>query len=624
MKFLPPLPSPTLCALSLSVIAAGLVALPTSGRAATPLSALDVPQWPSDGICGRLSDAALPGVDGEDRDAVSAFYAARDCRPVWLDQTGLTRAAALAIAELKQAGDWGLDDNDFAMPRLAEMLRGPMPAPLQTVAAADLEVTGAVLRYARQARGGRIPDPASQLTTYLDRKPDLPDPAAVLASITVDPDPAAALRAYQPKQEQFLRLKALLKSLRSRQEEQAAVVVPLGGPALRSGIRHADVVALRRRLRVAAAAGEEDLFTDDLTSALKRFQAAQGLRADGIAGKATRRAFNADGPRGLDQVIANMEAWRWMPADLGERHVLINVPAYAITLYNHGVAEFSERVIVGERDKQTPIFSMAMKSVVLRPEWYLPDSIKLSKLLASRGRSLEAQGYVIKKNGRRVDSRSVDWGRANLSAYSIYQPSGDENALGSVKFLFPNKHSVYMHDTPKRSLFEASERLFSHGCVRVRNPLALASMVLDEDKGAGVFDVPRLVRKGPHNNEVALDHELPVHIGYFTVWVADDGTPTYLKDPYGHEKRIKLALAKQWSRIDKGKDHLAAVDTSGLRALGQPAVATDDSLPATWSLFGPMGVTSTLPPPKSGAPKYKYRRSGDSVGDLIGRSLGQF
>ncbi len=593
----------------LSVVAVSIVSA-SAGIAQAQITQ-DLTQRPLEAICQKLSGATVSGIDAEDRDAVVAYYTGRGCRPVWTEQGGLTRAATRVIAELRQAFDWGLDAKDFGLPHVDALKASASAASPDLIADAELELSGAVVRYARYARGGRIPDPASQLTTYIDRKPELPDPAVVLSDITISPEPDAVLRGYQPQHEQFLRLKALLASERKKESAAEAVSIPRSGPELRTGSRHADVVLLKRRLQVQSAAGEEDLFTPELIAAVKRFQASNGLRADGIVGRASRKAFDAeDAPRGVGTIIANMEAWRWMPHALGDKYIFINVPSYKVTLKDQGHTLFDERVIVGETKTQTPIFSMDMRTVVLRPEWYLPDSIKLKKILSSR--SLESQGYVIRKNGRKVESWRIDWSKANLSAYSISQPSGDDNALGLVKFLFPNKHSVYLHDTPSKSLFNASERLFSHGCIRVRNPLELAEVLLNSDKGAGKLNVKTLVRKGPHQNEVSLDTPVPVHIGYFTTWVEDDGTVTYMRDPYGHEKRITLALAGAWSKIDRGKDHLAAVDTSQLKSLRRAA--------APRPIEPPMGLMTTFE-----SPKYKYRRwSGNTVGDMIGRALGQW
>ncbi|HPG89966.1 MAG TPA: L,D-transpeptidase family protein, partial [Hyphomicrobium sp.] len=235
----------------------------------------------------------------------------------------------------------------------------------------------------------------------------------------------------------------------------------------------------------------------------------------------------------------------------------------------NGALVSTERVIVGKNDTQTPIFSKSMSTIVLRPEWFLPDSIKLEKLLSSqrRGSNIESQGYVIRKGKRIVPSWTINWAKANISAYEIFQPSGDGNALGDVKFLFPNKHSVYLHDTPSKSLFASGTRLFSHGCIRVKNPLLLAQTLLDEDKGLNRYDVKTLVRRGPGGNTVTLDNPVPVHIGYFTAWAEDDGVVRIYPDYYGHEQRIKLALENKWKAIDKGDDHLAAVDTVQLKAV---------------------------------------------------------
>lgn len=571
-------------------------------------------------LCETISAAATSGparIDVEDRASVASFYIARDCRPFWLDEAGLTRAGDRLASALAEAGAWGLDASQFALPALAPAAGAQWTG--REAAAVDLALTGAALRYARHARGGRITDPTAQLSTYLDRRPELPVGADVLTELTSSATPDEVLTSYHPMHEQFVRLKALLERVRRDEQVQAETRIARRGAMLKPGVRNADVRALKARFAINSAAGEEDLYTSELEAAVKAFQRTSGLRGDGLVGNATRRAL-AEGEASFDaaSIVANMEMWRWMPQDLGGKHIFVNIPAFTLTLVDGGDTLVSERVIVGEKETQTPIFSMAMQTVVLRPEWYLPDSIKLTKILS--GRSLESQGYVIEKRGKRVDSSRIDWAKANLSAYKIYQPSGGDNALGDVKFLFPNKHSVYMHDTPSKSLFNAPVRLFSHGCVRVRNPLTLAKVVLDGDKGEGALDVARLVRKGPHQNAVALTNEIPVHIGYFTIWIDADGQVAPMPDYYGHEKRVEQALAGQWAKIDKGKDHLAAVDTSRLKEVRQlPKVTTFATIEGESGLkiVSPMGVTNVFAGGYSGR-----RRERNTVGDMISRSLG--
>ena len=399
---------------------------------------------------------------------------------------------------------------------------------------------------------------------------------------------------------------------------------------LAPGQTHADVAVLRRRLDVAASGDASDVYDPTLVTAVKAFQTAAGLRADGFVGKKTRAALSADGSEKISSVLANMEEWRWMPEDLGKTHLFINVPSFSIDLVEDGKPVLSERVIAGKNSTQTPIFSKELTAIVLKPSWYLPDSIKLEKLLSAqrRGSPIENEGYKIKKGNKPVESWTVDWNTANLKDYAIFQPSGDRNALGDVKFLFHNKHSVYLHDTPMKSLFEASDRLFSHGCVRLRNPLSLAQRLLDDDKGPGAIKVKSLINDGPGNNQVTLDRPLPVHAGYFTVWVNADGETEFLGDPYGHEQRITLALQQKWDAIDKGADHLAAVDTQQLKAVSiQSApkrVAQETAAPRRFA--PPSGVTRTLAAPESKPEpkpvKYvEYRSDKDSVGEMMRQAL---
>ena len=513
-----------------------------------------------------------------ERDALKNYYAGRAYQPVWFDDRGPTRAASEAVKEMTEAETWGLKASDFQLPAAATPLDGGRWTAEQ-VAAAEFELTAAILRYARHARGGRIGEPEKMLSDFLDRSPALVEPAEVLSRVAQAAHPGEAMRAFHPSHEQFSKLHDLYVKVRGGAKVAVIANIAAKGALLAPGQTHADIALLRRRFKVAAAAGKEEFYDDKLVSAVKAFQESMSLPADGIAGPVTRKALNAEAPDKLQAIVASMEQWRWMPRDLGRTHLLVNVPAFTVNFMQDGVSKLEERVIVGKQDTQTPVFSKDMTAVVLRPSWFLPDSIKLEKLLhaARRGKSIEDEGIIIKKGERVVKSWDVDWDKAELSEYSIFQPSGDGNALGDVKFLFPNKHSVYLHDTPTKKLFEASDRLFSHGCVRLRNPLAMAQLVLDNDKGHGAFNAARLVKDGPGSNQIMLDTPLPMHIGYFTVWVGANGEAHFFADSYGHNERISLALQEKWDAIDKGVDRLAKIvsehDKGEIAALSTPAQA---------------------------------------------------
>lgn len=504
-----------------------------------------------------------------EQDAIRKFYEERAYAPLWFTADGPTEAARRVIQELAQADSWGLRSEDFELAALAaaDGLRDE-----DHLAAAEFELSTLILKYARHAGGGRINDPERQLSDYIDRRAELPNPADVLKTIAGSTAPEEVLRSFHPKHEQFQKLRALYLKLRGP-GDAAKYKIDSRGPMLVPGDTSPEIEALRKRLGVPAAQGKADVYDAPLVAAVKAFQRANRLSADGYVGPRTRAAFQKGPDEKIKQILASMEQWRWMPRDLGERHALVNIPAYTIDFVDGGKSVMSERVIVGRPDTPTPVFSKPMSSIVLKPSWILPDSIKREKLL--RGRSLEGQGLVVKKGERIVKSWTVDWSKANLSHYAVYQPSGDGNALGNVKFLFPNKFSVYLHDTPNKSLFSSDERTYSHGCIRLRDPLKVAQFIFDWDRGPGMVDVKRLVTsKGPDNNEIELQKPLPVHTGYFTVWVNADGEAQYLDDPYGHVQRVSLALNGQWDKIDRGPRH----DTDP--QIGVYADLTDPGLPA--------------------------------------------
>jgi murein L,D-transpeptidase YcbB/YkuD len=512
----------------------------------------------------------VPAPKGDDQyradlEAMKVFYGGRTYAPLWITAETLNAKAQAAIAEIKKAEDWGLDVSAFTLPALATSGAAPTPAAL---AEAEVILSEAVLAYARHARGGRIMNPAGDLSSYLDRTPQLLDPQTVLSRIATADAPDAVLRGFHPQHPQFEKLRQAYLAMRDAAAAVEIVRLP-DGPMLRPGTAHADIPLLRKRLKVALpAAGEggapvdETFYDDALKTAVMAFQKERGLSPDGLVGPGTRVALNEIEAPSTERLLVNMEQWRWMPEDMGDFYVWVNVPEFTLRVVKNGEVIHTERVITGLIDKQTPIFSENLKEVIFQPRWNVPDSIKVNELypsLARGGVYFQRQGLRLSQNGRRIDPESVDWSSADIRRFDIYQPPGPGNVLGEVKFAFPNKHLVYMHDTPTKHLFEQASRPFSHGCMRVRNPRRLAEVLLAEDRGWDAAKVAELIEHGPEDNHLEVTRTIPVHVSYFTAWVDDAGATQVARDVYGHEKRITLALAGKWQQIAKGPNHLAPV-----------------------------------------------------------------
>ncbi len=501
---------------------------------------------------------AKTAVEKREAEAIAAFYAARNGRPLWHNEAGRKPEANALVAELGQAADYGLDPTALDAATLAA---GLAPAATHEARADDeLRITQAILKYARHARGGRF-EPTT-LTKFLDRQARLFEPASILEQIASSREPAAYLRQLHPQHPEFERLRQVYLKLRRSSELAVSTAKISDGPKIKPGTTHPHVALVRARLALAAAkpetppTGDANLLDEALLADIKAFQVARGLKpADGTIGNGTRAALNNIVQGSPRKVLANMEQWRWMPDDLGSFYVSVNVPEFTLRVVRDGKVIHTERVVAGKTDTQTPIFSDSMEQVIFHPFWGVPDGIKSNEIqpaLAKGAYSVLAKHNLrIQSGGRDIDPTAVDWRTADLRRFHVYQPPGSDNVLGVVKFRFPNKHDVYMHDTPTKGLFSSPVRAYSHGCMRVQNPVRLAEILLAEDKQMTAERVRSLAARGaPANNQINLSKPIAVHITYFTATVDEGGQARYFSDIYGHENRINLAL--------EGKAHLIA------------------------------------------------------------------
>lgn len=347
---------------------------------------------------------------------------------------------------------------------------------------------------------------------------------------------------------EYDRLRHALSQLRAVEKRGGWGTVP-EVKKLSPGDRDSAVVpALRHRLTPGAPApADPAVYDQPLAGAVRAFQDRHGLNDDGVLGPGTIKALNVPVAERIDQIILNMERWRWIPKKLGDRYVFVNIPAFKLHLVDAGKEVFEMRVIVGKQLKATPVFSDKMKYIVLAPYWNVPASIVAEEIKPAMLRNpgfLESQHMeVVNSKKQEVPASSIDWASVteeNWTKYVLRQRPGNENPLGPMKFIFPNENDVYLHGTPNAWLFNKEQRGFSHGCVRIEDPLKMATYLLRDQPEWTPEKIQQTVAAG-EETWVILKQEIPVYLVYFTAWVDEDGTIHFRDDIYGHDQALEKA-----------------------------------------------------------------------------------
>ncbi|WP_065752037.1 L,D-transpeptidase family protein [Bradyrhizobium paxllaeri] len=473
-----------------------------------------------------------------ERAAVEKFYAARDYAPQWTQAGKLTDGAKGVIARLKDAAAEGLNQADYPVPDFAAA-----GSPDQ-LAEAELKLTASMLDYARQAQSGRMH--WSQVSADILYPEHPTDPAEVLANISTAKDASAALDGYNPPHKLYKDLKAKLAELRGQGDGPMIYIAE--GPALafkaatkkQAEVAPEDSRVPQLRAKLGLEHPDDTRYDAKVAAAVRKFQESVDLKATGVLDDRTVKAINSPKrDRHIDTVLVNMERLRWLPrqlgaASLGNAYVILNVPDFTLKVMQNGAPVWTTRVVTGKPGKHaTPMLTETMKFITVNPTWNVPPSIIYNEYLPA----LQQDPTVLQRMGLRLE-------RNRDGSIHISQPPGEANALGRVRFNFPNKFLVYQHDTPDKHLFAKEERAFSHGCMRVQNPDVYAATLLNITMPNERY-TPERIRSMYGRSEIDLKFPtpIPVNITYQTAFVDDAGKLQFRKDIYGRDATM-IALLK--------------------------------------------------------------------------------
>ncbi|HEX3553735.1 MAG TPA: L,D-transpeptidase family protein [Thermoanaerobaculia bacterium] len=495
-----------------------------------------------------------------------SFYDKRGYRPAWSDDRGPRPQAMELIRAIPPLAADGLDLRRYPAERLAALVKEVReakslddPQAQRRLVDLDVELTYTCLALAAHLATGRLQPETLRVDWYTKRR-NVDIESRLDQALTADSpgEIVKILRSLTPPYAGYQRLVQALTGYRGIAARGGWGEVP-PGPVLKNGDRGPRVAALRSRLAAsgdlaapAPGAPAADSYDDAVAAGVSHFQRRHGLEAAGRVDADTLAALNVPVAERIGQLQVNLERWRWMPASLGDRYVLVNVPEFRLDVVDGGQTPLSMRVIVGKTQSRTPAFSDKMTFIELNPSWSLPDDIVAKEVAPKLARN---PGYlrshdmeVVKRSGGKeevVDASEVDLSRlGHGSPYHLRERSGEENPLGKIKFMFPNEFDVYLHDTPSHHLFAKTERDFSHGCIRLEKPLDLAAYLLKDDPKWTPEAIQEAIDSGEHRT-VSVPRPLPVHILYWTAWADADGTVEFRKDIYGHDAELEQALAQE-------------------------------------------------------------------------------
>ena len=482
--------------------------------------------------------------------AIASHYS-KSPQFIWVSGFGPNGRAEQAVRVLGDAASHGLDPADYSVTVPAATFDATdMAARQKELAAFELALSARVLRYVEDATRGRI-DP-NRISGYHDFAPKPLDLDQALDRLSHTQDVAVLIESYHPRNAEYQELRVELETLRGQAENDIVVDPKLLLKPGQSSPELPKIIALIERTATADFATKyavalainrnAETYSEELVPLVKEAQQAAGLKGDGVIGPRTVQALA--GVSKADRIVkveVALEQLRWLPSDLGARRVFINQPAYTAAYFENGAEKLSMRTVIGKKSNQTSFFQDVIEQVDYNPYWGVPQSIIVNEMLPRLRRDpgyLDRAGYeVTDSKGRKISSSSIDWGAyGGKVPYSVRQTPSEANALGELKILFPNKHAIYMHDTPQKALFKRDMRAFSHGCVRLAEPREMAAALLGKD----VSYVARKLAAG-HSSE-KIPGNIPVYVAYFTAWPDKTGAVQFYDDVYDRDARVMDAI----------------------------------------------------------------------------------
>ena len=499
---------------------------------------------------------------------LSQFYTKRDFQPCWSKKGTLLPHVESMITVIRNAKSHGLQPEDYhleeieaAIAELRQDMKRSEMVDADKIVNIEFLLSDAFLLYGSHMLSGRV-DPNKIYITWVanQRTADL---AEILQDAAASSRIEETLQSLEPQYEGYKKLRQTLVSYRATEAKGGWPTIPGGNKVfLRKGHRSKLVPLLRTRLMMSndldiTNGDNGNLFDDAIQEAVLNFQRRHGLKEDGVLRQETVKALNVPVAKRIRQIELNLERWRWLRNDLGKRYILVNIPDYSLKIVNEDHVDMDMRIIVGKRvrnkrvDMHTPVFTGRMTHLEINPYWNVPYSIATKEFLPAIKKDplyLSRKNMLLFSGRGAVDPTTVDWTKIHEKnfRYQIRQNPGAFNALSRIKFLFPNRFDVYLHDTPSRSLFKRTQRAFSHGCMRVEKPIEMAAYLLSDNNGWSREKILAAIRKGK-NLPVYLTEPIDVHVQYWTAWVDGEGMVNFRDDIYSYDPILERALAEKFT-----------------------------------------------------------------------------
>ena len=483
---------------------------------------------------------------------LATIYHETGAQPIWVTPQGPGKKAAIILKYLDNAKQEGLRPEDYDIDQIKALWRDTS---FESLAKLDTLLTFSAVKYVHDVSHGQIEAYVADPDLFAEAGKQSFDPVDIVAKLTATDDLDSFLGDLPPKNVHYRTLKTGLSRYEylAQTEEWDAIE---RGKTIRPGDQDSRIPMIRARLFVLGGiytdTSQDITYDEDLEQKVMLFQELHGLKEDGLIGRNTIAALNVTPSERVEQIQINMARWRWQDHDFGDEYVLVNIANFSLHAYRDGEMRLNIPVIVGQLQHQTPVFSDRIKYIEINPFWNLPTSIAVKEELPELRKNPQ---YLVDKNIRlfsswqedaiELDSTVIDWSQVTpgqMAGYKLRQEPGPTNALGQIKFVFPNHYAVYLHDTPAKNLFSENKRSFSHGCIRVSSPEKLALFLLkNNDSDWDEVKVRELIDEGTRK-VLLIQPPMPVHLTYQTAWVDKKGRIHFNDDVYARDLKLKKAL----------------------------------------------------------------------------------